>query len=151
MIPKSYIYALSDPRTNQIRYIGQSVNPNRRLKQHIKSSGGKVGKWINELKELLLVPSVIILGRFNEDVISKKEKLFISKYPNLLNSRTDPSNISVSSKSGYVVECIETKEIFQSCSHAGRAYRCSGSSIKNRCVDGRPAYPSKKTFRKVYL
>jgi hypothetical protein len=34
----AYIYALIDPRTDEVRYIGKSIEPNKRLKSHIYAS-----------------------------------------------------------------------------------------------------------------
>ena len=34
----TFIYTLSDPITNEIRYVGKTKNPSDRLKGHIKES-----------------------------------------------------------------------------------------------------------------
>lgn len=58
------VYALSDPRTNQIRYIGITSNhPVERLTQHMKRKGGNGPKnsWIDELRKFGEKPCVISL------------------------------------------------------------------------------------------
>lgn len=34
-----YIYTLSDPRTGCIRYVGKTIDPDRRYKQHLSNIG----------------------------------------------------------------------------------------------------------------
>lgn len=54
-----YIYSLLDPRIDKkIAYIGQSIQPEKRYKQHLlrKSENVRKEKWKKELKELGLQP-----------------------------------------------------------------------------------------------
>jgi hypothetical protein len=58
----TYIYVLIDPRTSEVRYVGQTVNPPERLRLHIKDcrSNTKKNAWIRSVlrsnhKPLLLV------------------------------------------------------------------------------------------------
>lgn len=47
-----FIYALSDPRTNQIRYIGKANNPYNRYSNHYNSARDKnthKRNWINRM------------------------------------------------------------------------------------------------------
>lgn len=57
---KYYIYTLDCPITNQIRYIGKSNNPEKRLKHHIAYKG-KCHKtsWIKSLKGLKPILSIL--------------------------------------------------------------------------------------------
>lgn len=58
------VYALIDPRTEEVRYIGSSVNIETRYRTHINGgdSGRKaINHWIEELKGAGLVPLVKIL------------------------------------------------------------------------------------------
>lgn len=58
-----YIYALIDPRTRGVRYVGQSVDPERRYTQHVTATEDTPkGVWIRELRSLGLEPDLIILG-----------------------------------------------------------------------------------------
>ncbi len=58
------IYALVDPRTSQIRYIGQTQNhPEIRLDGHLhkKDENREKREWLDALKRLSLKPFVVIL------------------------------------------------------------------------------------------
>lgn len=57
-----YFYALCDPKTKAIRYIGYTKNPVQRLKQHIKYCKGTShrSRWISKLLSQGLVPHMEI-------------------------------------------------------------------------------------------
>lgn len=60
-----YIYALCEPDTNEIRYIGQTVNLQARLHDHkYQKNGGNEGKreWLRELGNRGLKPVVRVLA-----------------------------------------------------------------------------------------
>lgn len=81
----SYIYALVDPRTNEIRYVGKSDNPEKRLSYgHMKCIGRNKYKnnWIKQLLKLNLQPSLMILEECEneESVWSAREKYWIKYY-----------------------------------------------------------------------
>lgn len=88
---KTYIYGLIDPRTNKIRYIGQTIQPPKyRLNNHL--SEVKNPKYntrkINWLKSLLnngLKPELVILDTTTKDKADDLEKQWISKFDNLTN------------------------------------------------------------------
>ncbi len=150
VISKSYVYALADPISKEVMYIGQSVYPHRRYKGHLSYSKGAVGDWIKEILSLGLKPTFIIIGKYPESKITEYETKFIKKYNTPLNSKM-PVKPSVSSKHGFIVECIDTGQRFESYSHASRHFDCCASSIKNRCDDGDTTYPSNMRFKRVYL
>lgn len=60
-----FIYTLSDPRTNKVRYVGMSKNPEKRFKSHIKESksGSKNHRcnWVRELLDENLYPIINII------------------------------------------------------------------------------------------
>lgn len=58
----TFIYALKDPTTNEVRYIGKSDNPEARIYHHCATRiGSRKTKWIKSLIERGLRPELIIL------------------------------------------------------------------------------------------
>lgn len=59
------IYTLTDPRTNAVRYVGRTCDPERRYKQHIDRSAKTIpiekSNWVLELRALNLRPSMVII------------------------------------------------------------------------------------------
>lgn len=60
-----YIYALVDPRTNEVCYVGQTVlEPKARLSNHLSRPGNKMMfEWIADLEINGLRPTITILER----------------------------------------------------------------------------------------
>jgi group I intron endonuclease len=84
----SYIYGLEDPITKEVRYVGKSINPDRRLKSHIHESRRKNTHkecWINGLIKKGLTPGLLILEKCIGDEWIETEKKYIKKYENLTN------------------------------------------------------------------
>lgn len=54
-----FIYALTDPRTDEIRYIGKAKNLKRRFGHHMVADGSNSEKdsWMQELINVGLMPS----------------------------------------------------------------------------------------------
>lgn len=86
---KTFIYGLFSDSDKVIRYVGKSDNPEYRLKRHIyQRNDSKTHKnnWINKLlknNEKLLYK---ILEVVDYDKWSEKEKIWISKFDNLVNT-----------------------------------------------------------------
>lgn len=56
------VYALCDPRTGAIRYVGQSADIHRRYAQHLlQSADGRKKAWLEELKALNMLPTLVVL------------------------------------------------------------------------------------------
>jgi hypothetical protein len=78
-----FIYALSDPRTNQIRYIGKSNNPYNRYSNHYNSARDKnthKRNWINNIRKDGLRPELIILDEVPKVNWQYWEKFYISLF-----------------------------------------------------------------------
>ncbi|MET9393750.1 hypothetical protein ABZY20_25625 [Streptomyces sp. NPDC006624] len=56
------VYALVDPRTDETRYIGQSVQPlGVRLGGHRKHPSPRIRKWLDELRIEGLDPQIVVV------------------------------------------------------------------------------------------
>ena len=85
---KLFIYSLSDPITNEVRYIGKTYNPEKRYKEHIyKSKTGKTHRdfWIQKLMKLEQKPIMNIIEECNDENWVIREQYYISIYDNLTN------------------------------------------------------------------
>jgi hypothetical protein len=71
----TYIYGLVDPRSNEIKYIGKSLDAKSRLVKHLyeasridrKTAAQPKNKWIRSLLENGLTPTLTILEKVLED------------------------------------------------------------------------------------
>lgn len=82
-----YLYSLTDPIVNEIKYIGISVNPKRRFRQHLQCTINRNKyEWISFLKSQNLEPKLDILFK-SDDIrfILNKEIELIKNLSNLLN------------------------------------------------------------------
>lgn len=78
-----YIYALIDPRNNQVRYIGKANNPEDRYKNHYNSARDKdthKRNWINNIRKDGLRPELLILDEVPIDNWQYWERFYISLY-----------------------------------------------------------------------
>ncbi len=76
-----YIYALKDPTTNEIRYVGKTNNPTNRYAGHLSDKNNRLHKtrWINTLKENGLLPVIEILECASRDNWKERERYWIKK------------------------------------------------------------------------
>ncbi len=77
-----YIYTLTDPRDNIIKYIGKTKDIKKRLKRHINesNSNSKKDNWINKLKSENLEPIIELLDIGDESNINNLEIFWISQF-----------------------------------------------------------------------
>lgn len=90
-----YVYALIDPRTDSVRYIGVSIDPAERLQAHIACSHSEVvNAWIASLAAHSMVPRLVIVGSaVGFHAANKIENRLIYEYRQFhggLLNRTDP-------------------------------------------------------------
>lgn len=82
----TFIYALIDPRDNQVRYIGKSNKPGQRLIDHLSESrickkhGSLKVNWIKSLLKLNLKPELLIIDEISFDEWQFWEQYYISLY-----------------------------------------------------------------------
>lgn len=85
--PTTFIYALVDPRTDCVRYVGKSDEPKRRYTAHLsprqlRPKSHKV-HWIKELLADGLKPQLILLERVEQPQWENAERKWIGYYKNL--------------------------------------------------------------------
>lgn len=97
------IYALCDPDTENVRYVGVTADIKRRMNQHVSPAnnpGTQVSKWINELSARRKRPSIVTLEQCDDPLAaSDAERKWITYHLStgslLLNSqihsKDDPS------------------------------------------------------------
>ncbi len=79
---KTFIYALVDPITERVRYIGKSDNPKKRMNSHLtdtRYSKHKVN-WIQKLKRQGLVPLLLIIEEVDVSLWKERERYWIAFY-----------------------------------------------------------------------
>jgi len=94
---KQYIYTLTDPISNIVRYVGKSNNPKDRLRRHLSESNlveswTNKNKWLLHLKNNNRLPILDIIDEGHDDNIDSLEIKWISYYRNLgldLSNMTD--------------------------------------------------------------
>lgn len=77
---ETFIYALCEPGTRDIRYIGKSNNPRQRLHAHlfVSSKGNNhFGAWLRKLRVSGCRPDLLILKKIPKDGWEWWEKSFI--------------------------------------------------------------------------
>lgn len=106
-----YIYSLKDPRDYSLRYIGKTIDVNRRLREHNQRHRNRVSKknsWIISLLELGLQPIMEILEECNDADWQAKERHWIEYYRTI---GFDLKNMTSGGEDGYVrVHSEETKK-----------------------------------------
>jgi len=76
----TFIYGLVDPRDNQIRYVGKSDDPQRRLSLHMCSDSNPYKReWLNELAAENLNTALSILAEVDQDGWGDHEQRWIQK------------------------------------------------------------------------
>lgn len=89
---KTFIYSLTDPITNQIRYVGKTVNLEQRLYNHINHAKTMKYKrhvcyWINSLLKQGKLPIMNVLEECENDW-QEKEQYWIEQYKENLCNHT---------------------------------------------------------------
>jgi len=83
MKEKTYIYGLIEPMTNELRYIGKTININRRYRRHINEvdlHDSYKDRWIRKLKKNGLVPEIIIIDYVKTDEWQYWEMFYIEYF-----------------------------------------------------------------------
>ncbi len=77
----TFIYALTDPKSGEIRYIGKSNSPKMRYEQHLSESSNQAKYlWIQDLKSEGLKPGLLIMERVPHKAWQRFERYHIDNY-----------------------------------------------------------------------
>jgi hypothetical protein len=71
------IYALTDPDTSEVRYVGQSRNLRQRYATHLAGRNPPsicVGTWLQSLAHHKTIPSIQILEEVSSDEVANRER-----------------------------------------------------------------------------
>jgi len=87
-----YIYTLVDPRSDDPRYVGATVNPDQRFQAHLSNPHSEsLSNWIENLETEGVTPELSILSEHAVEELSAEEEEKIaelSKEADLLNSQS---------------------------------------------------------------
>lgn len=79
----SGVYALIDPRTGLVMYVGQAANIKSRYKQHCGNrspTNPRVGRWIDDLKSAGIIPRLVMVEKCRRP---RKDKIEIAEIARL--------------------------------------------------------------------
>jgi hypothetical protein len=92
----AYVYALKDPRTGQIRYVGSTIQePHRRFQKHLVIAAQGINmthkyNWIRELLNAGLRPELVVLETTTNAHVYEREQQWIAQYrSDALTNHTD--------------------------------------------------------------
>lgn len=101
-VGETCIYALVDPFTDAICYIGKTTNPMLRLREHIAEAkcsphiNPRKARWLLALLSQQAIPKVIILEKTTGEMSALRETYWIQHYrelyPRLLNASLPTPN-----------------------------------------------------------
>jgi len=80
MSESGYVYTLTDPRTDEVRYVGATKNPSERLRQHLENPHSiDLDQWISELEEACCEPGMNLIGFAEVCSLSEREEQAIER------------------------------------------------------------------------
>lgn len=81
MSKTTFIYALCEPGTRTVRYIGKTVDIKRRLREHLKRSvklSTHLGCWLQRVVRAGQTPNLIVLSKVSGRAWKAEERLYIA-------------------------------------------------------------------------
>ncbi len=96
----TFIYALIDPNTQQIRYVGKSDNPRRRMQDHMDDKRKTHrASWLKSLRDKGQKPILMILEEVLFDIWQERERYWIAYYRE---QGIDLTNMADGGEGGYL-------------------------------------------------
>lgn len=89
-----FIYALSDPRTNKMRYVGWCLNMKQRLSQHISCEKDHTRKcrWVAALRAVGMKPTMELLAEVPLEEWAEAERVWIKFFRDIGADLTNGTN-----------------------------------------------------------
>lgn len=127
-----YIYVLIDPRTDQIRYVGQCVNPKERYADHRENQKGtcRRANWLNLLRSLNLKPLMEVIEECDESNWSEREIYWIAEH-----KKRDYDLVNTTIGGEGVLGLKHTEETKQKLSVLSKQQKRSKETTQ-KCADG---------------
>jgi len=97
-----YIYALQDPFTEKIKYIGRTINPKERLYGHIcegRNFNTDKAQWIKSILDQGKIPMIKILEETIKEKSVKAEEKWMKKHKNTILNISKSGNGMMPTKS----------------------------------------------------
>jgi len=78
----TFIYGLIDPRDQQIRYVGKSGDPEKRLREHMRlySKNRHLTHWLKQLKAIGINPTVRVIQKVSKSKWKEAERHWIRTF-----------------------------------------------------------------------
>lgn len=133
----TFIYALADPSTDEIRYVGKADCVKERYMAHMREA--KQGKhshkcaWIRKVLEQQQKPKLIVLEEISQDDWKKAEIYYIAEFKKLGHNLTNIAKGGEGFESGYVQD-----NLFRLKKYFGKRYN-EAKNTKNYALMNRIA------------
>lgn len=133
------VYVLCDPRTDSVRYVGETIDTMKRLRIHRRGFTNKeLTRWIKELEGLGLQPTMKVVSTVPRSECYGEEQRLIELYRSqgclLLNKNKTDKMIEKKVYRSWAncrILWKETGHIFESAAEAGRYFGVTGNTILN--------------------
>lgn len=137
---KYYIYALLEPFTNKVKYVGQTKDLFNRYRTHTHhDSGHKKDKWVLELRKNGLIPGFQIIEETTKELVNEREHYWIAYF----NAERGLVNSEYGSWKSRKVK-NNKNEVFNSLTSAARKYNIShrtiSAAISGKCATAAGLY-----------
>ena len=142
---KTNIYALIDPITNEIRYIGKANNPKERLKNHCNPARYRNThkfNWIKKLRNLQKKPILKLIEEVDINNWKEREKYWITYYRekgcNLVNYSDGGEGTSFGNQTSFKKgdkAWNDGKGNIKICEVCGNSFKSSKTHTKRSCSD----------------
>lgn len=135
-----YIYALLDPDTGIVRYIGKSVDLTRRMNQHCRvdpASKNQRAMWIASLAAVGKTPNMIVIENCTDENWQEAERRWIAHYlptGNLTNTSPGGESGMYSDRRCDMPTTAVTKEVYEWVMKYARDHKCLPGDVVRAAV-----------------